>query len=103
MHRKHVLVFIYYITYTKIESVLILVSEVLIIYELTDKHIWQGRIDDDSESLRYHQTVKIKSIDTLKKQTKNSFSLIGFQCDEGVRRNLGRTGAAKGPEAIRPK
>src|SRR5699024_5662645 len=27
--------------------------------------------------------------------------LIGFECDEGVRRNQGRAGAAKGPIAIR--
>jgi len=74
---------------------------VLTIYKITDKHIWQGRTDDDSESLRYHQRVQIKSIDTLKKQSNKSFSLMGFQCDVGVQRNLGRPGAAEGPQAIR--
>jgi len=29
------------------------------------------------------------------------FVIIGFCCDEGVRRNLGRTGAKEGPDAIR--
>jgi formiminoglutamase (EC 3.5.3.8) len=28
-------------------------------------------------------------------------ALLGFVCDEGVRRNQGRTGAAEGPQAIR--
>jgi formiminoglutamase len=30
-----------------------------------------------------------------------SFGLIGFRCDEGIKRNHGRVGAAEGPAAIR--
>jgi len=30
-----------------------------------------------------------------------TFGLVGFQCDEGVKRSGGRTGAAQGPSAIR--
>lgn len=70
-------------------------------YKLTDKNIWQGRIDADRESLRYHQAVQLETIDTISKQRTKAFSIIGFQCDEGVQRNQGRPGAAKGPDAIR--
>ena len=31
----------------------------------------------------------------------NSIVFLGFACDEGVRRNLGREGAAEGPESLR--
>ncbi|HLS06767.1 MAG TPA: hypothetical protein VK079_02355, partial [Bacillota bacterium] len=74
---------------------------VFTIYKLTNQNTWQGRIDDDQESLRYHQAVRIQTIDTLTKQRTKAFSLIGFQCDAGVRRNQGRPGAAKGPSVIR--
>src|SRR5699024_10329338 len=70
-------------------------------YKETDKHIWQGRIDADKTSLRYHQAVQLKSIDSLIKQSHKVFGIVGFQCDEGVQRNQGRPGAAKGPNAIR--
>src|SRR6185437_7048456 len=33
--------------------------------------------------------------------THKTFALIGFNCDEGIRRMQGRTGAASGPNAIR--
>lgn len=70
-------------------------------YKLVDKQIWQGRIDDDPQSLRYHQVVQIQEKDTLTKQSTKAFSIIGFQSDEGVRRNQGRPGAFEGPNAIR--
>src|SRR5690625_3892299 len=70
-------------------------------FKLTDKDIWQGRIDANNESLRYHQAVQLKPIDSLTKQTIKAFSIIGFQSDEGVQRNQGRPGAAKGPREIR--
>jgi formiminoglutamase len=34
-------------------------------------------------------------------QTEKMVALIGFECDEGVRRNNGRTGAKEGPASIR--
>src|SRR5690625_206638 len=74
---------------------------VLYMYKLADKQIWQGRMDDDPESLRYHQVVQIQAKDTLTEQSTKAFSIIGFQSDEGVRRNQGRPGAFEGPNAIR--
>jgi formiminoglutamase len=37
----------------------------------------------------------------IPEQTQPAFAFIGFCCDAGVRRNLGRAGAADGPGAIR--
>ena len=62
--------------------------------------IWQGRIDSDetTPALRWHQVIQAWD---GKVNLNSSFALLGFVCDEGVRRNQGRTGAAKGPAALR--
>lgn len=64
-----------------------------------DMSLWQGRIDTDSEKcLRWHQAVApLLQHSALTDST----VLLGFACDEGVRRNQGRVGAADGPDAIR--
>ncbi|GEP93770.1 formimidoylglutamase [Chitinophaga cymbidii] len=64
---------------------------------------WQGRTDGTSpDVLRWHQVVKIAG-DTLPalEAGQKGIAFLGFACDEGVRRNKGRTGAAQGPEALR--
>jgi formiminoglutamase len=58
--------------------------------------IWTGRVDPEPDSARWHQRIQ-----PLTAQSPAGLSLLGFACDEGVRRNHGRTGAADGPEAIR--
>lgn len=75
-------------------------------YRTTNKTIWQGRIDSqtDFEAFRWHQWVE--NIDLNKDELepftgKLGFAFIGFCCDEGVKRNKGRTGAASGPRSIR--
>ena len=64
-----------------------------------DESVWSGRVDADGEaSLRWHQVVrKLKAEIDITGQT----VLLGFACDEGVRRNQGRVGAAAGPDSIR--
>ncbi|WP_432361361.1 formimidoylglutamase [Sporosarcina sp. UB5] len=64
---------------------------------------WSGRIDDvnDPKSFRYHQVVEMKSVNDELKDANQHISLISFASDEGVRRNAGRVGAAKGPDAIK--
>ncbi|MBL1261011.1 MAG: formimidoylglutamase [Thiotrichaceae bacterium] len=59
---------------------------------------WQGRIDDEADALRWHQAIKPLNDDL---NIENSSVLLGFACDEGVRRNHGRPGAKEGPAAIR--
>lgn len=59
---------------------------------------WQGRIDslDDQQAFRWHQIVRAPEPDAPP-----GLALVGFACDEGVRRNGGRSGAAAGPGALR--
>ncbi len=64
-----------------------------------DMSLWQGRIDTDSEKcLRWHQAMAPLLPHSA---LADSTVLLGFACDEGVRRNQGRVGAAEGPDAIR--
>lgn len=59
---------------------------------------WSGRVDlpEDASTRRWHQWVR-----ALTAQTAPGIALLGFACDEGVRRNHGRIGAAEGPAALR--
>lgn len=56
---------------------------------------WTGRDDGPGpEHARWHQTVTAWD-------GQSAPCLIGFACDEGVRRNNGRVGASAGPAALR--
>jgi formiminoglutamase len=67
-----------------------------------DPNQWRGRPDTPPASA-FYQVMQI--INLLEGKffdvTEPSFALVGFRCDEGVRRNQGRPGAAEGPAAIR--
>ena len=58
--------------------------------------LWQGRIDPEPDSPRWHQCIQALSMDS-----QPGVVLLGFASDEGVRRNQGRLGAVNGPLAIR--
>lgn len=63
---------------------------------------WQGRIDgSDPTHLRWHQHVELFNLTSTKQALAGKTVLLGFACDEGVRRNKGRLGAHKGPEYLR--
>ncbi|WP_375088624.1 formimidoylglutamase [Peribacillus sp. RS7] len=66
---------------------------------------WNGRVDShtDMDSFRYHQRVRLAPISELpiSSEASRTFGMIGFKCDEGVKRNKGRIGAAEGPDHIR--
>lgn len=65
----------------------------------TDRHsmdLWQGRIDPEADSARWHQRIQPLADDSTP-----GVALLGFASDEGVRRNHGRVGAVGGPLAIR--
>ncbi|MBU2707128.1 formimidoylglutamase [Zooshikella marina] len=66
----------------------------------TPATIWQGREDTEegTAGYRWHQQVQCLSKPDWPTQ---GTVLLGFVCEEGVRRNQGRVGAAGGPEAIR--
>ncbi|EKD73216.1 MAG: formimidoylglutamase [uncultured bacterium] len=63
---------------------------------------WQGRADTPPESCFFQIIKMLNLMDYHTIQiTQPTFAFIGFKCDEGIRRNLGRVGAAEGPMAIR--
>jgi formiminoglutamase len=61
-------------------------------------HAWTGRVDaqDGAAGLRWHQVMKLGPA-----KNEGALNLLGFACDEGVRRNQGRVGAKEGPTALR--
>jgi len=71
------------------------------------KENWKGR-SDGPQSLRFHEVVQcvdLQKNQPLKNQAisheKVQHGLIGFCSDEGIKRNLGRIGAALGPASFR--
>lgn len=75
-------------------------------YKPTATDVWTGRIDSETnyDAFRLHQWVQridLKNDKLNIELGKLGIAFIGFCCDEGVKRNLGRTGAAKGPQNIR--
>ncbi|WP_313082036.1 formimidoylglutamase [Atlantibacter sp.] len=62
--------------------------------------LWQGRNDlaEADNALRVFQTIQHR---TAFVPDADGIALLGFACDEGVKRNHGRPGAQKGPDALR--
>lgn len=67
-----------------------------------DQTVWHGRLDAYDHSSLF-QFIKLLDLYHLQHETvaPNNFVLLGFQCDEGVARDLRRVGAFEGPNAIR--
>lgn len=76
-------------------------------YKTVGKEIWNGRIDSnvDEDAFRWHQVIQFIDLRTIESTqidpSKLNICFLGFCCDEGVIRNLGRPGAHKGPRTIR--
>ncbi|WP_299897446.1 formimidoylglutamase [uncultured Aquimarina sp.] len=70
-------------------------------YEKTSDDIWKGRTSD--KELYLHE--KVQCIDLEKEElTRNQnigFSILGYECEEGVKRNQGRIGTVAAPDIIR--
>ena len=70
---------------------------------------WTGRVDGDAADLRrWHQEVRFVDLagDALADAVRAdgvaaAICFVGYASDEGVRRNLGRVGAAAGPAELR--
>lgn len=73
-------------------------------YVPPDPRIWQGRADIPSDSCFYQH---IRLLNLLSQEPEKlsdiTFAIIGFKCDEGIQRDLGRVGAFEGPTAIRQR
>lgn len=68
-------------------------------YSASSLKLWTGRVSDNE--LYLHEKVRCIPLEKLEKQSTRAFGIIGYACDEGVRRNQGRVGAKEGPNAIR--
>ncbi len=60
---------------------------------------WTGRVSN--KELYLHEKVMLRPISVLQKTKENTVAVLGYVCDEGVKRNQGRVGAKEGPNAIR--
>ncbi|AZQ62815.1 formimidoylglutamase [Flammeovirga pectinis] len=75
-------------------------------YLATDPSIWTGRIDGDTYDVyRWHQKVEVidwseEDIPNLQ-EGETGIAILGFMCQEGVKRNGGRLGAVDGPYELR--
>ena len=72
-------------------------------YEAPLSQLWKGRTTAPEWGVQYwYQQVQLLD---LEKESETDVvphvALLGYACDEGVRRNKGRIGAAQGPNAIR--
>lgn len=65
-----------------------------------EPNLWQGRNDGDAPDLwRWHQVVECTPLAEL--TARKAIAILGFACDEGVRRNKGRLGASAAPSVLR--
>lgn len=66
--------------------------------QLADMRLWSGRTDSEEGRAgeRWHQRITPLQLDSPP-----GLAILGFSSDEGVRRNKGRIGAAKGPRILR--
>lgn len=63
---------------------------------------WQGRTDTPPVSSFFQIMQMLNLLDGKSLEVNHpTFALVGFRCDEGIRRNSGRIGAAEGPTALR--
>jgi formiminoglutamase len=72
-----------------------------VFYQLTEMEIWHGRSSNDASYL--HETIQPLDLsgEVRHPNLKGDPVILGYACDAGVSRNLGRPGAAKGPETLR--
>ena len=79
-------------------------SDLNIKYEASKKTDWTGRKTNPEIGNQYwYQDIECHNINDLENKNYPNFGLIGYACDEGVRRNFGRIGAKDGPKEIRKR
>lgn len=72
-------------------------------YQYPEKENWQGRASNPDIGNQYwHQEIELVS-ESNRDLEGLDIGLIGYACDAGVSRNLGRSGAQLGPNAIRER
>lgn len=79
-------------------------DETPIMYLPAHRDHWTGRASNpDLENQYWHQEITLCDIDQINSNQAIDIGLLGYACDEGVRRNLGRVGAAEGPKLLRDR
>lgn len=73
-------------------------------YSPPDPALWSGRKDTPKDAC-FYQHIKIINLleEKPEKTSQLAFAIVGFTCDEGVKRDGGRVGAADGPPVIRQR
>jgi formiminoglutamase len=76
--------------------------------QAADMSLWDGRVDatEPRAALRWHQVVEavdVTHVEAARGAAEQSFCLVGYRCDDGIARNLGRPGAAGGPASLRQR
>lgn len=72
-------------------------------YQPAQKIYWTGRKSNPDIGNQYwYQEITLLDFQEIN-TTNVDIALLGYVCDEGVRRNLGRTGASQGPTALRER
>ena len=69
------------------------------LYSKTNPNSYIGRVSNDN--LYLHEKVSCPDFASLTTSSEKCMALLGYACDEGVKRNDGRVGAVKGADAIR--
>lgn len=69
-------------------------------YSPPDTRQWKGR-SDGPNAKRWHEVISALDLREDQSPLSKGIALLGFACDEGIRRNQGREGAKEGPNAIR--
>ncbi|PCI34971.1 MAG: formimidoylglutamase [Flavobacteriaceae bacterium] len=78
------------------------------LYKSAQESNWEGRASNPDMGNQYwYQEITLLDLTTLDeaslKEKEIDIALLGYVCDEGVRRNRGRIGAAQGPKALRER
>ncbi len=70
-------------------------------YQKPNPDLWTGRSSE--KQLYMHEKIRCITLEESALLTigGKSFAFLGYECDEGVKRNQGRVGAVEGPNAIR--
>ena len=69
-------------------------------YSRPNPTLWSGRVDEQDGELgkRWHEKVEFLEYPY---EQKSGVALLGFECDEGVKRNKGRVGARHGSDELK--
>jgi formiminoglutamase len=71
-------------------------------YEAGNRDNYSGRVSK-LKNQYWHQEILVSHIENTQNENTTNIGIVGYVCDEGVKRNQGRIGARKGPKSIRSK